>query len=268
MDTAYCTNGKTYAAKFFARMPEAERASLRGKLECEHCGADAIFRKESILKQKAHFAARHHDHCRLVVEERAQGQTVKNSRGLSGSKLADRIVIRTSKTEKEEKTEHAGQQNAGDVRYATSEGGSSRTNKSSKLLGPASILSALIHEPDFSLSNCMISYADFPELPASKFFVALDDSNIDTMLGERRGFWGEVVTVASGPSGLWLNNRGSDGPSAWIPVNLASEARERFKLQDGAGQRLIILALGELDRSPRTKFIKITDLTCLAVVRD
>jgi hypothetical protein len=173
-------------------MPEAKRTSLRGKLECEHCGADAIFRKESILKQKAHFAARHHEHCRLVVEERAQGQAVKSSGGLSGSKLAERIVIGSSKAEKEENTKHAGQHNASDVRYATSEGDSSRASKSSKLLGLNSILSKLIHEPDFSRSNRMISYADFPELSAPKFFVSLDDAKIDTMSGDRRGFWGEL----------------------------------------------------------------------------
>lgn len=267
MDTAYCTNGKTYTAKFFARMPEVERANLRGKIECEHCGADAIFRKESILKQKAHFAARHHDHCRLVVEERTQGQAVKSGGGLSCSMLADRIVIRSGKASSENKVKQAKPQDVTDARYASSQGTLSRARKSSDLLGPNSILSVLINDPDFSSSSRTISYADFPELPASKFFVSLSDENLDAMLRERRGFWGELVKVASGPSGLWINNRGDDGPNVWIPANLESEARERFKLQDGAGQKLIVLALGELDRSPRTKFIKITDLTCLAVVK-
>lgn len=91
---------------------------------------------------------------------------------------------------------------------------------------------------------------------------------LEQMCGERRGFWGKVVNIVSGPSGLWLNNGDDDGPNVWIPNELVPEAQRHFEFgsapeQDGA----IVLALGKLDRSPRTKFIKTDDLACLAIAR-
>jgi hypothetical protein len=268
MDTAYCSNGKTYFAKVFSRMAEAERAALRGHLECGYCGADAHFRKKSITGQKAHFAAHHHDDCRLIIEGRRQGETEKSSNGSIATTLGDRIVIRYGNAAIVKKAERSEASGGTNVRYATTDGGSAKTKRTSPPVRLKSILAALMNDPDFSQSKRIVQFADFPELPASEFFVSLTDMKLEQMRGERRGFWGKVESVVPGPSGLWLNNGDDDGPNVWIPNELVPEAQRQFGFgsaleQDG----LIVLALGKLDRSVRTKYIKIDDLACLAVAK-
>jgi hypothetical protein len=93
MKTAY-SEGNTFSASSFARLSDEKSASFRGKLECEGCGADAHFRKKSIIGQKAHFAAHHHDDCTLIEGETTSGKAGKPNDALTSKTQGARIVIR------------------------------------------------------------------------------------------------------------------------------------------------------------------------------
>jgi hypothetical protein len=154
------------------------------------------------------------------------------------------------------------------VRYTNSGAGKTKASGSTSQLGLNSILTKLIQDPGFSQSNRIVQFGDFSELPASEFFVSMTDTKLEQMRGERRGFWGRIVSTGTGPSGLWLNNGDDDGTNLWIPYELVAEAEDRFGFARPLEQKTtMVLALGQLDRTPRAKYIKIHDLSCLAVAR-
>lgn len=267
MQTAY-SGSTTFTASNFARLSEEERASFRGKLECEGCGADAHFRKKSIIGQKAHFAAHHHDHCTLAVEGNSPSTAEKSSGKLPGKKLGARIIIRTGIIFPQKDKAQSTPFREAEVRYENSGTSKAGVGGTTPWLGMNAILTMLIEDPTFSQSSLIVQFGDFPELPASEFFVSLTDKKLDHMRGERRGFWGRIFSTAPGAAGLWLNNGGDDGPNIWIPNELKAEAEERFGFSSTLSkQGTMVLALGELNRSPITKYIKINDLNFLAVAR-
>lgn len=268
MDKAYSGN-KPLSASNFARLSDEERAFYRGKLECEGCGAEAHFRKKSTNgRQKAHFAAHHHEHCTLIAAGTSSAESENSSGTSTGKKSSARIIIRPNVERTQNRTELSESSGQPEVRYASSSGGQGKGSGAPSWLGLHSTLTKLLHDPDFSKSNRIVQVENFPELPASEFFVSLTSGELDQMYGERRGFWGKIVSIGSSASGLWLNNGGDDGPNVWIPTELVSEAKRRFGFDNVSAQQVtMVLALGQLDRSPITKYIKIHDLSFLAVAK-
>lgn len=270
MDNAFClTDGHTYTAVDFERLPAIDLEEKRKHLVCVECRGPGFFRKRSRSGQAACFGARpHRTNCGAAAADAAR---FNGELGPDQDELINpgrRIVL--------------------DLEFGAAPGGQhiypndgeGRGGRGSRFLGSGArpdarmirrlkgILRNLINVEGFSHSTQELEIPGYGGLTTVRdFFVPFNQAD-EGRLGTFGGFWGMVTDARNGQGAVWINSGGRGDVSVCLPEGVSGDFFDRFHVEDNEAMAgAYVLVIGRLVQAANGKvYIRVEDLAYITAI--
>ncbi|WP_146245648.1 hypothetical protein [Curtobacterium sp. MCLR17_055] len=258
----------TITAEEFEKAPERQTIALA--LTCLGCGADAMFRRQSIDGRKATFWARH---ARIDCRYASGGAGDTEYRALQETEPrtpAENVV-------KIRPAQHGGAAAMGpriehDPDAHPAEPGrrgrhtvpGEATTESIPTQGLRTILRSLIRDPKYRISSKQLMLPgrekDYAHLVRRICVRTLDVTTEHVDPPRRRVYWGEIRWVASAGGSYWLNTERWDTLTVRVPAEAMADLLTAYQLGDAEeliGARFIVY--GWLNAKDDRKFVHVRE---------
>ncbi|MFZ6864686.1 hypothetical protein ACO0K7_18845 [Undibacterium sp. Ji67W] len=249
------SDGKTWEAFTFSKLPTSDLEEKRKNLACAECGEFAWFRKESLHGHPAHFCAHHKDDCSLKVN-----YVVIDDPRNEGTNFLDQITAGNNIVIDLDK-EKGGEVDVSNVQphpTGTGEGGGTRFvsgrnfGESAQHFTLRRILHRLVQSPAFRLAEDQIIFKKNEDdilLSGKVKDVVVEFSDINKNLHHEQLllYWGPIASAGYTADGrLWLNSSANrQSASIMIFTDILTDFLSLFKITDATedllGAHVLIL---------------------------